>query len=127
MGFEVGKTYTRPQIAEGTGGGSLQDYMPNRDGKVLCLCLSQEYVPGPEQVVLVGRGPNVEKQAAMFCAQEGPVPVFFKTQGYLWEYAGEYSCERCTEDIDEITGFEESSGRLNLSRIIFLKLFIDKA
>lgn len=123
MGFEVGRAYTRLQIAEGVGGGSLQDYMPVKDGKVLCLCLSQEYVPGPRQAVLVGRGPNVERQAEIFCRQTEPVPVFFKTKGYLWKYAGMYSRERCTDDIDEIAPFEEASGRFNLSRVIFLKLF----
>ncbi len=127
MGFEIGRSYSRDEIAAMVGGGSTQDYMPNENGKVLCLCLSQEHTPGEEPVVLVGMGPGVEREAEMFCAQKTPVPVFFKKKkSYLWEYAGEYSCGGWTDDPDELASYGEASGRSNLTKVIFLKLFIDK-
>ena len=40
MPFAIGQTYTRQQISAELGGGSVHDYLPNKDGKVLCACLS---------------------------------------------------------------------------------------
>lgn len=117
---EIGRVYTREEIARMTGGGSEQDYMPNKDGMVLCLCLTQEYNPQGPQVVLVGTGPNVEREAEMFCAQKTAVPVFFKQRAHVWEYVGDYACVRWTDDPEEISAHEESSGRRNLKKVIFL-------
>jgi hypothetical protein len=99
----------------------LQDYLPVKDGKVVCACLSQEYIPGAEKVILVGRGPNAQKQAELFCAQDTFVPVFFKKIANLWEYAGDFKVRLWTDDPEEIARFERSSGRSNLSGIIFLQ------
>ena len=120
MELKQGELYTRQQIAEILGGGSVQENMPNKDGRVLCLCLNPDFDPA-RPVALVGRGPKVEEQAAMFCRQENAVPVFFKKRANLWEYAGDYKCVRWTQDIDELAGFEETSGRLMLTRVIFLE------
>ena len=120
MELKLGELYTRQQIAEVLGGGSVQENMPNKDGRVLCLCLSKDFDPA-QPLALVGRGPKVEEQAGMFCRQENAVPVFFKKRVNLWEYAGDYKCARWTEDLEELAGFEESSGRLMLTRVIFLE------
>jgi hypothetical protein len=120
MNFQVGKTYTRQEIREFVGGGSVHDYLPNKDGVVLCACLSQEYDPQGKQVILVGRGPLVQQEGELFCAQSTSVPVFFKKQANLWEYAGNFRASRWTLDPEEISGFEESSGRTNLTKVIFL-------
>ncbi len=121
MSFEFGKTYTRQQISDLAGGGSVHDYLPNKEGRVLSACLSQAYDPRAPKVILVGRGPNVQKEAEMLCAQSVPVPVFFKKIANLWEYAGDFKAERWTDDPDEIAEFEQSSGRANLTRVIFLQ------
>jgi len=118
---EPGRAYTREEIARMVGGGSEQDYMPNKDGMILCLCLTQEYDPRGPQVVLVGTGPNVERQAELFCAQKTSVPVFFKQKAHLWEYAGNYACVRWTDDPEDVCAYEESSGRRNLKKVIFME------
>jgi hypothetical protein len=120
MEFNAGQTYTRQQIAEAVGGGSTQDFLPNKDGKVLCACLSQEFDPA-DPVVLVGRGPGVEMQAEMFCRQNTPVPVFYKKQANQWAYAGTYAPGQCSRDPCMIGKYEESSGRTSLTSVIFLE------
>ncbi|MGE5309135.1 MAG: hypothetical protein ACM3OC_08630 [Deltaproteobacteria bacterium] len=120
MAFEKGRMYSRQEIAAELGGG-VQDYMPQKDGRIVCLCLSQGYEPSERQAALVGAGPGVQQQAEMFCAQAAAVPVFFKEKGHLWEYAGDFSCERWTDDPETIAEYEESSGRHNLTRVIYLK------
>jgi hypothetical protein len=121
MDLQIKKTYTRQQIQELVGGGSVHDYLPNKDGVVLCACLSQEYDPREQQVILVGQGPGVQQQGNLFCAQSTAVPVFFKKVVNLWEYVGNFKVSRWTQDPEEISGFEESSGRVNLTRVIFLE------
>ena len=120
MELKRGELYTRQQIAEIVGGGSVQENMPDKDSRVLCLCLSSDFNPAAPKA-LVGRGPKVEAQAEMFCRQESAVPVFFKKRANLWEYAGDYKCARWTSDLEELAGFEETSGRLMLTRVIFLE------
>jgi hypothetical protein len=121
MDFQINKTYTRQQIQEFVGGGSVHDYLPNKDNVVLCACLSQEYDPLELQVILVGRGTGVQQEAGLFCAQKQAVPVFFKKVANLWEYAGNFKVSRWSEDPEDILAFEESSGRTNLTRVIFLE------
>jgi hypothetical protein len=121
MSFEPGKTYTRQEIRDLAGGGSVQDYLPNENGKVLCACLSQAYGQDIPKVVLVGQGPGVQRQAEIFWNQKTAVPVFFKKVANLWEYAGNFRPVSRTEDPDDISEFEGSFGRLNLTRVIFLE------
>jgi len=121
MGFQLNKTYTRQQIQELVGGGSVHDYLPNKDGVVLCACLSQEYDPRGQQVILVGQGPLVQEEGELFCAQSTAVPVFFKKVANLWEYVGNFRASRWIEDPEGILRFEESSGRANLTKVIFLE------
>jgi hypothetical protein len=121
MSFVPGRTYTRQEIRDLLGGGSVQDYLPNENGKVLCACLSQKYGQDIPKVILVGQGPGVRQQAEIFWAQKNAVPVFFKKVANLWEYAGNFRPLSCTEDPDKIAEFEGSFGRINLTRIIFLE------
>ena len=50
----VGQSYTRQQIHDKVGGGSLQSYLPTRDGRVLCACLRLDTNPGAPEVILPG-------------------------------------------------------------------------
>lgn len=121
MQFLKHSCYTRQEISEGVGGGSVHDFLPNENGRVLCACLSQEYDPSARQVVLVGAGPGVQMQGEMLCAHKSAIPVFFKQKGHLWEYAGKFVPESWTEDPDVLSEFAESSGRVNLTKVIYLK------
>ena len=103
------------------GGGSVQNYMPNAGGRILCVCLTQDTdVPGP-RVILVGQGPSVQKEAEMFCSQNTAVPVFYKKMANQWEYAGDFKPAGWTDDPEEVGAFAESSGRINLTKVIFLQ------
>jgi hypothetical protein len=55
------------------------------------------------------------------CSQKSAVPVFFKRKGHLWEYAGNFAPDTWTEDPDVLAEFAESSGRINLTKVIYLK------
>jgi hypothetical protein len=120
MEFEKGAYYTRQQISDRVGGGSVQNAMPNKDGRVLCVCISPAWDINAPKVVLVGAGPAVQKEAAMFCSQNAAVPFFCKKMANLWEYAGDFKPVKWTEDPAEVGAFAQSSGRINLTKVIFL-------
>ncbi|MDD5668948.1 MAG: hypothetical protein PHE58_02810 [Candidatus Omnitrophica bacterium] len=122
MGFITGQSYTRQEIREIVGGGSVHNYLPyDENGRILCVCLSREHDPDGQKVILVGSGPSVQREAEMFCLQNTAVPVFYKKELNQWEYQGDFKPERWTDDPEEIRPFAESSGRINLTKIIFLQ------
>jgi len=122
MKLVIGKLYTRQEIREIVGGGSVHNYLPHdENGRILCVCLSREHDPDGHKIILVGSGPSVQKEAEMFCLQNTAVPVFYKKELNQWEYLGDFKPERWIDDPEEIQVFAESSGRINLTRVIFLQ------
>lgn len=103
--FRVGEYYTREQIHEVLGG-SIQSYLPFRDGRVVCGC----FVPGdamnpnaPEEV-LFGRAdesPQIVESAKLVFEQGrhgDAIPIFLKRSANRWEYRGVYLCIGMTLD-----------------------------
>ncbi|MFA6384722.1 MAG: hypothetical protein WCY10_05060 [Candidatus Omnitrophota bacterium] len=121
MEFIKGACFTRQEISDIVGGGSVQNMMPNKDGRVLCVCLSRPLEIDADKVILVGAGPAVQKEAEMFCVQNTAVPFFCKKVANQWEYVGCFKPVRWTGDPDEVGAFAGSSGRVNLTKIIFLQ------
>jgi hypothetical protein len=73
-----GHHYSRQQIHDAVGGGSLQSYLPHKDGRVLCACLRIDTNPGAPEVILPGTGPGIEGAADLLERQNGAIPVFLK-------------------------------------------------
>jgi hypothetical protein len=121
MDLKKGSCYTRQEICGIIGGGSVQNYMPSVDGRILCVCLTQDLDPDAPKVILVGSGPSVQKEAELFCAQNTAVPVFYKKMANQWEYAGDFKPARWTDDPEQVLAYAESSGRINLTKVIFLQ------
>lgn len=99
MAFKVGHIYSRPRISEELGG-QIRDYLPQKDGRVVCGCFRVEagYNPGAPTEVTYGEGPRVQKSAEMVARQTEPVPVFlYRAQG-AWEYVGLYRCRGRSTD-----------------------------
>jgi hypothetical protein len=119
--IKKGTCFTRQQIRDIVGGGSVQNCMPNDNGRILCVCLSQPFGENDPKVILVGAGPAVQKEAEIFCDQGTSVPVFFKKMANQWEYAGDFKPVRWTDDPQELNEYSESSGRINLTKVIFLQ------
>jgi len=118
--FELGAMYTRRQIHDRLGG-TIQGYLPQVGGRVVCGAFKRSLNPNVPDVILVGDAPNVRKGAEIFCEQGYPVPVFLKAAYNEWEHIGEYQVERWTEDATEIAKHEALSGRPYVARAMFLK------
>jgi hypothetical protein len=119
LGFVLGQTYTRREIAEQLGG-DWQSYLPHKNGRVVCGCFTLEMNPAAPDTVLVGNGPNVVKLAQMLNGQVEPIPVFLKQQSNAWKYVGEYSAEYVT-DPAQVKPLAKAAGRSNVVGVLFLR------
>src|SRR5690242_17444713 len=107
MVFVEGRPYTRREIADAVGG-SIQDYLPHHNGRVVCACLVPQLNPGAPDVILVGTGPEIVRWARVFADQRDFVPVFIKRATNAWEHVGRYRVEGSSIDTAEISRREAS-------------------
>lgn len=115
------QTYTRGEIHELLGGGT-QDYLPHKDGKVVCGCFRKwSEQPDAPDVILAGRGTDIYRWAEVFCDQNYPVPVFVKQESNRWEYVGNYQVDRWSEEPAVIAEQKRRSGREAISRVLYLR------
>jgi hypothetical protein len=126
MSFELHHLYTRREIADALGGG-VQDYLPHRDGRVVCACLSTELNPDAPNVILAGTGPDIVRWGKAFTQQRYFVPVFMKRATNAWQYVGRYRVAQSTEEPKEISRWEAVSGRKDdIAIVLYLEIDNDE-
>ena len=118
--FRKNYFYTRPEIYKQLGGG-IQPYLPTVKNKVVCACLTKRLNPCAPNIILVGVKPRVKKSAELLCMQKEVIPVFIKIRVNKWQYQGQYKVIDYTTSRSEIARYSKMSGRINLSKIIYLK------
>ena len=87
--FVVGESYSRDQIHAGLGGG-LQEFLPTKDGRVVCACIRLNQNPHAPERIWVGEGARREATAKVAVLQGTPFPVFLRRDGPNSEYLGKY-------------------------------------
>ena len=105
MQLKIGQRYTRKEIS-GMLGGSIQLFLPEKNGKVVCGCFREDetFNPGAPEEVLFGTDyyqPAVERTAEMVYrqGQRGEtIPIFMKRASARWEYIGNYRCTALLRD-----------------------------
>ena len=118
--FLQGESYTRSQIHKAVGGG-VQDYLPHQAGKVVAACLNPDLNPDAPEVVLPGRGPEIQRWAETFAKQSDAVPTFLKRGTNDWEYVGNYRVRRLATDPAEINAQRYATGRDDVSMVLYLE------
>jgi hypothetical protein len=118
--FVKGKDYTRKEIHNVLGGG-IQDFLPHRDGVVLCACVTPDMNPHLPDVILVGNGEQVPHWARIFAQQNIYIPLFVKRGPNKWEYLGNFKVRLLSEDPKEIARQETYSGRNDLILVLHLE------
>lgn len=86
----LGRKYTRQQVRSMLGGGSLREFLPNRDGRVLGVCLDPEINLVAPFEVDVGPGPQRVRAAELAAASRARLPVFLKRSPRSWQYIGHF-------------------------------------
>lgn len=120
--FQKGGLYPRSYISE-TLGGSVVDFLPTHDGRVVCGCFTTDHNPEAPEVIIPGTGPVIEHTAELFCQQTSFIPVFLKRRPNEWEYVGDYRAARCTTDPAEIAAHHLGSVTplAEITRVIYLQ------
>ncbi len=87
----LGSRYTRAQIHDLLGGG-LQEFLPTKNGRVVCACLRTDLNPHAPETVWVGAGSRREGTARTAVLQGESFPVFLRREDVAgedsWEYVG---------------------------------------
>jgi hypothetical protein len=122
MSWQLGRSYTRREIHNAVGG-SVQSYLPtNKDAGVVAACLRPDLNPDAPDVVLPGRGAEIERTADWLCDHpQHEVPVFLKRDTNRWEYVGRYRCAGWSDDTTEIQKRTPGSRSDPVYRVLFLK------
>jgi hypothetical protein len=107
MSFQLGKHYTRDEIHDVVGGGT-EEYLPTKNGRVVCGCFRPDANPDAPMIILPGFGEKIERTAEMFADQEGGVPVFLKRGSKQWQDVGEFGVKHLSRDSAEIARARET-------------------
>jgi len=97
MIIRKGQRYSRREISAALGG-SMQAYLPTKDGRIVAICLDPSSNPDAQREILVGEGPVVESTADMLVEQGSPLPLFLKRGDKEWEYIDSYKATGCSTD-----------------------------
>ena len=118
--LKTGNQYSRKYIHELLGGG-IQDYLPHKNGQVVCGCFRKALNPFAPDIVLPGKGLEIMKWAKVFREQTYPIPIFIKLRSNVWEYVGNYKVESWTIDMNVIAKYTEYTGRNTITSVLFLE------
>jgi hypothetical protein len=119
--FQLARHYTRKEIHEALGG-SVEEYLPTKNGRVVCGAFLPEHNPDAPMIVLAGKGPKIRKAAEQFARQSEPVPVFLKREANHWQYVGRFRVHRASTDPAEIAKHEKRANRYHtISMVLFLE------
>src|SRR4051794_12943720 len=125
MPFRVGESYTRDQIHAELGGEKVT-YLPQRGGRIVCGCFSQDSNPEAPLTVLVGDvteegDSTVLRKARLLCRQGGTIPVFLKEASNRWLYDGDYRCKGFSEDRRLLDQLQRRAGREDVVLALYLE------
>jgi hypothetical protein len=103
----IGRTYTRRQIHQAVGGGDLQSYLPQKNGRILAGCFIPKLNQRAPQEVDAGDAPDVIRKAKAVAADRSTIPVFLKRRTDQWEYRGIYKCLRFSQEPRDIRAHQD--------------------
>jgi hypothetical protein len=118
--FKISNRYNRTEIHRKLGG-SMQSYLPRRNGRVVCGCFIKGSLnPSAPHRVLAGTGKIIESSARVFAGQREPVPVFIKHEINEWEYIGDFRVASLSQDPNQIARERQLTGRNDITIVLDL-------
>jgi len=112
--FRTNECYSRSFISRQLGGGT-QNYLPHKDGRVVCGCFTKEKNPLAPEEILPGDRSNGShdrvRWARQFAQQDHAIPVFIKTKPKSWRYVGMWRVEEQIEKTDNPDAIAEANNR----------------
>ncbi len=117
--MKIGQIYTRDEVSEMVGAGG-DDYILTKAGKVRAITLNPEMNPKAPDIVIVGKGPQVQKRAQLLSKSKESFPTFIKRRPNQWEYVGKYRAVEFKSDKQTIEIYRAHRKADSIYGILFL-------
>jgi hypothetical protein len=117
--MRVTKFYTAEEVEKLTAGG--RSYIRTKDNIVVGLAITKQKNPEASNIVVVGDGPGIIKNAQLFVDQNEYVPTYLKLGSNQWLYKGEYKVKRYSDEDVDIRNHHKHRPRNKVKGILFLE------
>ena len=120
--FRKGTNYTHSDLIEAFGGevkGGI--FLPTREGRIVCGCITTEMNPEAPECVLIGDKPRVVARAEKMAGQGGAIPIFVKRGINQWEYRGIYDFVRLSNNPRDFRQLAQEAGRNDIVAAIYFR------
>lgn len=107
------------ELAQRTAGGD--DYIRTKNGVVVGVALRLDLNEGAPEVVVVGKGPRIERRAELLRDTMNSVPTYVKRGTNAWEYLGEYNAKAYRTDRQTIKEYCGTRPPQTVAGILFLE------
>ena len=120
--FRKGAIYTHADLID-TFGGEVKGgiFLPTREGRIVCGCITTEMNPEAPECVLIGDKPRVVTRAEKMADQSGAIPIFVKRGINQWEYRGMYDFVRLSRDPRDYRQLAAEAGRKDVVAALYFR------
>lgn len=120
--FRKGAIYAHADLIEAFGGevkGGI--FLPTREGRIVCGCITTEMNPEAPECVLIGDKRRVVTRAEKMADQGGAIPIFVKRGVNQWEYRGMYDFVRLSRDPRDFRQLAREAGRDDIVAALYFR------
>lgn len=116
--MNIGEFFTAQEVAAKTAGGD--SYIRTRNNVVRGLAITLEKNPKAPDIIIVGDGVQIRKNAELFTKTITPVKTFVKHVSNKWEYVGRYKVRKYSKSKEHIEKYREHRQANDVAGILFL-------
>jgi hypothetical protein len=120
--FRKGAIHTHADLIEAFGGevkGGI--FLPTREGRIVCGCITTEMNPEAPECILIGDKPRVVARAEKMADQGGAIPIFVKRGINQWEYRGMYDFVRLSREPRDFRQLAAEAGREDVVAALYFR------
>lgn len=113
------KTITTSELAKTLAGGD--SYIRTKNGEVKGLAITPEKNPEAPEIIIVGKGPRITKNAKLLLNYNQYVPLFMKKGVNSWEYKGKFKAMKYDQSHNTVEKYRKHRNSDTVDGILFLK------
>ena len=117
--MNVGNFYTTDEVAAKTAGGD--SYIRTRNNVVRGLAITLDKNPEAPEIIIVGDGVTIKKNAELLKGTLTAVKTFVKHETNKWEYVGRYKAVRYSKSPEIIEEYRKHRAANRVTGIMFLE------
>lgn len=115
----IGDFYTTDEVAAKTAGGD--SYIRTKKNVVRGLAITKDKNPEAPNIIIVGDGVTIRKNAELLKGTLSPVKTFVKHETNKWEYFGRYKVIKYSKSAEIIEKYRKHRPAKEVAGILFLE------